>query len=187
MKILALDLGTKCGFAAVAPGAHAVGTWELATDKALRLATSQRWDRRQDIRAYHLWNKLSDMHTWAGGLDWVLFEDIRFGKSLAQVQLWSSFRGIVWAFAIHHGIKIDCLETGKLKFHATGSGAADKPAMARALVARWPDQYVLEKELVKRKKCGTLLDDNAVDALWLLAWGNQILNHESTIRTDPVP
>jgi Holliday junction resolvasome RuvABC endonuclease subunit len=177
MKILALDLGTKTGYATVIPGDHKVGTWELVSDKTVKASRSMRWDRRLDLRAAALWRNLMGINGWAGGLDWILFEDVRFGKSLAQVQLWSSFRGIVWAFAEQHGLKIDCLETGKLKIHATGSGAADKPAMARALVARWPDQYSLEKGLVKRRKCGTLLDDNAVDALWLLAWGHKILNH----------
>jgi hypothetical protein len=177
MKILALDLGSKCGFAAVIPGDHKVGTWELANASCLRAAKANRWDRRCDIRAQNLVLRLNEMNTWAGGFDWVLFEDVQFGKSLAQVQLWSSFRGIVWAFAALQRIKIDCLDTGKLKIYATHSGAADKPAMARALVARWPDKYILEKGCVKRVKCGTFLDDNAVDALWLLAWGNKILNH----------
>lgn len=177
MKILALDLGTNCGFAAMVPGDHKVGTWDLGPDAAVRASRAQRWDRRLDIRARHLVDELGNMNRWSGGFDWILFEDVRFGKSLAQVQLWSSFRGVVWAFAARHNTQIDCLETGKLKIYATGSGAADKPAMARALVARWPDKYVLEKGLVKRRKCGTLLDDNAVDALWLLAWGHKILNH----------
>ena len=177
MKILALDLGTSTGFAAVIPGAHQVGTWLLSPDAELRASRSMRWDRRLDIRARNLWLRLNEINEWAGGFDWILFEDVRFGKSLAQVQLWSSFRGIVWAFAAHHHIQIDCLETGKLKIFATHSGAADKPAMARALVARWPEKYILENGCVKRTKCGTLLDDNAIDALWLLAWGNKILNH----------
>lgn len=180
MKILALDLGTDCGYAAIVPGDHKVGTWRLASPTDLRAAKSFRWDRRLDLRARALWDNLDQLHHWAGKLDWILFEDVRFGKSLAQVQLWSSFRGVVWAFAAHNRIQIDCLDTGKLKIFATHSGAADKPAMARALVARWPDKYILENGCVKRTKCGTFLDDNAVDALWLLAWGNKIIHHSET-------
>jgi hypothetical protein len=176
MKILALDLGTKCGYAAIVPGDHKVGTWELANEKVLKFSRAQRGDRRLDIRARELLLKLNAINQGAGGFDWILFEDVRFGKSLAQVQLWSSFRGIVWGFAAANSIQIDCLETGKLKIYATHSGAADKPAMARALVSRWPDKYILENGCVKRLKCGTFLDDNAVDALWLLAWGHSILN-----------
>ena len=53
----------------------------------------------------------------------------------AQAHLWSSFRGAVWAFAHLNGIQTDCLDTGKLKKLATGSGSAD-PARPDAVELR---------------------------------------------------
>lgn len=169
MNILALDLGSSTGWALSRDGEVSAGTWELATAKNLKWQKKLRMDRRLDIRVANLVNKLLELHL-AQPIDWVFFEDVRFGKSLAQVQLWSAFRGAIWTFAHLKGIQIDCLDTGKLKKWATGSGSADKPVMAAALITKQPGQYSAQKGLVKDQKTGTLLDDNAVDAIHLLNW-----------------
>lgn len=131
-------------------------------------------DRRLDIRVMAFVNKLKEIHA-AKAIDYIFFEDVRFAKSLAQAQLWSSFRGAIWTFAHLNGIHTDCLDTGKLKIWATGSGSADKPAMARALVVKYSDQYSAQKELVFCRKTGTFMGDDAVDAIHLLYWSLTIL------------
>lgn len=178
MRILSLDLGTYTGVAfwdGVETRAHTV---ELATEKNLRLARKLRLDRRLDPRAVSLSTLLCDYLGDARYVpDFIVFEDVRFAKSLAQAQLWSSFRGVVWTMAsLNRGVKVECLETGKLKKYATGSGSADKSFMASALVERHPSRFKLETGLVRDLKVGTLLDDNAVDALHLLDWARETLN-----------
>jgi Holliday junction resolvasome RuvABC endonuclease subunit len=173
MNILALDLGSSTGWARSGNGEIYAGTWELATAKNLKFQKKLRMDRRLDIRVANLVNKLLELHQFEP-IDWIFFEDVRFGKSLAQVQLWSAFRGAIWTFAHIKGVQVDCLDTGKLKKWATGSGSAEKPAMAAALIVKHSDRYSAEKGLVKDRKLGTLLDDNAVDAIHLLNWALQL-------------
>lgn len=170
MNILALDLGTSTG----AAGSWGSETWLLATESNLVRARKLRLDRRLDIRAVALWMRLSAKHKETP-LDWIVFEDVQFAKSRLQVQLWSAFRGVVWAFATGHGIQVDCLHTNGLKEFATGNGGADKPMMGRGLAAKHPDVYELENGLVKRRETGIFLSDDEVDALHLFDWASQNL------------
>ncbi len=175
-RILSLDLGAKTGWA-LSPGPLAyvpAGTWVLESPAGMRYAKKLRMDRRLDPRIMALVNHLVEVHQQAR-LDYIVFEDVKFCSSQAQGHLWGSFRGAVWAFAHLNGIMVDCLDTGKLKKFATGSGSADKPAMMRALVSRYPAIFQLEKDLVKYLRTGTLIDDNACDALHLLTWAIGIL------------
>lgn len=175
MKILALDLGTTTGWAFHDGTKSTHGSKLLASEKNLRHARNLRMDRRLDVRAIVLRHFLSPF-LGDSKPDYILFEDVQFGKSLAQVQLWSSFRGVVWAFAVEHGIEVDCLATGKLKKFATGSGSADKTDMAIALVHSDPSVYTLASlGGVLHRPTREILDDNAVDAAHLLRWGLQHL------------
>lgn len=175
-NVLALDLGTNTGFAGAGPGWGVAGAWELATDRDLRLQKDQRMDRRLDIRVANFVQHLRCIHS-NRRLSWIVFEDVRFARSQAQAHLWASFRGALWAFANENGIKTDCLETGKLKIFATGSGAAKKDDMARALVRQDPQIYELRDGAVwlTRSNPAQLLTDDAVDAIFLLKWAAQLL------------
>ena len=183
MNFLALDLGTSPGAAWDINGSE---TWDLDKGTDLTKSKEERMNRRCDPRATKLWDHLVDLHQ-CRPLDYVVFEDVNFGKSLAQVQLWSSFRGVVWAFAGHHFIPVECLETWKLKQFATGNPHASKCAMARALVTNNPDVYTLEDVIrmvkkvrtkflvVRRKSNGTLLSDDEVDAIHLFTWAKNYI------------
>lgn len=152
MKVLALDLGTKLGWAKFCTYAGTeAGTLELASDKNLRYAKKLRLDRKLDIRiqALALWLEPQP-------LDLLVWEDIRFCSSQAQGHLWGSLRGVLWSFAARRGVLTDTLDSSKLKKWTTGSGSADKPAMEAAVRRRWP-------ELVQPG-----YDDNTYDALALL-------------------
>lgn len=156
MSLLSLDLGTYLGWA-TGPSLIDAGTVELATRKELVEAKRHRWDRRLDLRAERLAAWLDAQE----GVSMVVFEDVKFASSQAQAHLWASFRGVVWSWATHHSIKIDCLDTSKLKLWTTGNGAAKKEEMRLVAKRRWPD-------LVKSGH-----DDNAVDAICLLKWAMQ--------------
>lgn len=166
MNILALDLGTKTGWAKLVKDNVSSGTWVLAKESEAREHKKLRLNRRCDPR----FTKLCDILVKTGRethFDWVVFEDVEFSKGRMQAHLWASWRAAVWAFS-HNGPKIDCLSTGRLKSFATGNGNADKDQMARALTL--DPRYVLDSGKVRDTLRGELLDDNAVDALHLLQW-----------------
>lgn len=177
VNVLALDLGTKTGWALLESGRITAGTWILGTPAEIANAKKLRLDRRCDPRFLQLNHNLKHL-TKVVKLDWILFEDVQFSKGVMQAHLWASWRAAIWALA-GESIQIDCLATGKLKSFATGSGAADKHAMALAL-ARDP-RYKLDKGGVYDTLTRGHLDDNAIDAMHLLRWGIHILRPGITI------
>lgn len=152
MKILALDLGTKLGWARHHKTVTA-GTLLLSPEKDLREAKKLRLDRRLDLRATFFSHWLESQTA-----NLVVFEDIRWASSQAQAHLWGTLRGVLWSWAARKYVTIDCLDSSKLKKWTTGSGAADKQDMLNAATARWP-------ELIQSS-----WDDNAIDAFCLLQW-----------------
>lgn len=148
MNILAVDLGTKTGFAYNRGAELSVGTWELATKKEITAWGKMRLTRRKDPRVDRLCRNLADLGTF----DVVIFEDVEFIKYQKQAQLWASLRTALWQCA--DGILFECVPVTTLKKFATGSGKATKEAMAKFLTG------------IDHKG----RDDNAVDAIWLWQW-----------------
>lgn len=165
MRILALDLGTHCGFAhnCISSEELVSGTWHTATPKEITRWKKDRMDRRCDQRIIRFAASLNFLALPHGTPEIVVFEDVQFMGSLYQAQLWSSFRATIWnVFGGNPGIIIDCISVQTLKKFA-GHGSADKAAMARFLRARHPEV------------CKPEMDDNEVDALWLYVWAKENL------------
>lgn len=160
MRILALDLATKTGWATNITGALEAGTWTLATPAEVRDWGKQRITRRKDPRVQRLVNHLEK---YCGHVDMVVFEDVEFASSTFQVQLWSSLRAAVWLFC-GGSVLTEAVPVGTLKKYATGNGAADKPAMSRALKSQYPSIW------------SPKYDDNAIDACWLYLWAKHTLS-----------
>ena len=157
MKILAVDLGTKTGLAwnyGMNPGAD---THTLSTPAEVKEWTRSRRDRTCDPRISRLYNFLDGFHV----PDLVVFEDVQFTTYTKQTQLWSSLRAALW-LAFDGKALIECVPVTTLKKFATGSGAADKAAMKKALFTQFPQTR-------------PDLDDNAIDALWILKWAERNL------------
>lgn len=151
-SILALDLGTATGFFYNRPGALHRGTWLLATDAEIATWGKNRLRRRKDPRIERLCERLTALGTF----DVVIFEDVQFGSTTYQTQLWSSLRSCVWLCA--EGPLTECVPVATLKLFATGNGHATKQMMLESLKRRHPAYWSPE------------LDDNAVDAAWLWIW-----------------
>lgn len=179
-KILALDLGTKTGWALSGWGAAgegeellesvSSGTWHLSTEKDRKAAAHLRLDRRGDPRVFTLKAKIERLLP----LDLIVFEDVQFLSTQLQAQLWASLRAVVWLQATNL-CRVDCLNVSALKKFATGSGAADKDAMARAIAKKMPARFVLTpgETYVKVTPEMRPADDNEVDAAHLLLWAQQ--------------
>lgn len=163
-SLIALDLGTKTGIATttIVPGGASslkLETVVLATDSELKRYKRSAADsdpmRNCDPRVKTLWTTLTEKIKTLPGPIWVAFEDVRFAKSLAQAQLWSSFRGAVWSLPVESG-RYFSVNTSALKKFA-GAKGPKKDAMLVAFRRRF--SYT-----------GPELDDNLVDAAWILTW-----------------
>lgn len=160
MNILALDLGTKTGYARTIPGSALIdaGTWRLAKPEEVTAWGKQRLDRRDDPRIHRLADLLMGS---TPAPDVVIFEDVEFQTYTKQCQLWSSFRTVVW-MTFGGKALIECVPVSTLKKFATGFGNAQKLDMLLAAV--------------RRGATVAGLDDNAIDALWLYQWAQEKLS-----------
>lgn len=142
MKVLALDLGTRCGWAIFDGGKPiASGVWVLQSDRQRRFeGGGMKW-----LRLRQMLDEVGD------GIGRVVLEEVRrhmgvdaahaYGGALATVSSWCEERRIPY----------EALPVATIKKHATGKGNAKKDAMMEAARARgWHVE-----------------DDNHADALWI--------------------
>jgi Holliday junction resolvasome RuvABC endonuclease subunit len=163
LKVLALDLGTKTGFAYnTDDGKLHAGTHVLASPKEITLWRKQRFDRRLDLRPIRLYQWL--MHRLSESKPQILiFEDVMFSTTALATQMWATLRCALWMAAYDANIPIECVPVGTLKKFVTGNGHATKEAMEASVKTRWPDAW------------NSKLDDNAVDATGLFFWAQEKL------------
>jgi len=155
MNILALDLGTKTGWATRWGGQPIrAGTWEFPAKKGPCC--------KIDPRLVMFRHKLEESRD---SFDLLVYEDVQFMRGRAQAFLWSGFRTVLWLFAHDHKIPVICCPVKTLKKYATGNGNADKDAMALA--------YYEKTGLAPGKDP---LDDNAIDAWHLCHWAETQLS-----------
>lgn len=177
MNLLALDLGTKCGWAAK-NGTVASGTWKLSDSKTIHSTRVEGFDRKCDPRFNALCLKIEEAVEHYS-INAVVFEDVLFSSTTLQTQLWATYRAAIWAVRRNHPFEIDCLNTSTLKKHATGHGAATKKMMSAHLLKKYPHEFVknpspTETCFLLRKIDGTEVDDNQVDARHLLDYFSSI-------------
>ncbi|MCG2597376.1 crossover junction endodeoxyribonuclease RuvC [Achromobacter insuavis] len=145
VNILALDLGTKTGYAVRRrDGAMRYGTVDFTPRKSW--TPGQRWAR------FRGW--LADtVATFQ--IDAVVYERVVFGhSSAASSDVYGGFKALVELAADTHSLTLSSVAVPTVKKHFTGSGRADKDAMMAQAKARGfnPDSH------------------NAADALAILHW-----------------
>jgi len=161
-SLIGVDLGTNTGIATVVlnlrPRTLKLRLLELASASELRAAKKRHKDalRFHDPRVLSLWLHLQSEVDHLPEPVWVAFEDVRFAKSLAQAQLWSSLRGALWTLPVHPSRYLS-VTTSTLKKFAEASGGG-KDAMQKALKTKLAIADTRE------------YDDNIVDAAWVTAW-----------------
>jgi len=141
MKLLALDPGGKTG-------------WALTTTDRVEWRQSGVWDlgRISDpgTRFLTLQDHLGDLRP-----DSMVIEDVWMRGSYAK--RWHyGYRAVVQQWAAANDCELLFVAPKTLKIHATGYGGADKTAM----LARAHRKFHFTAKI----------DDNRVDALWLLDW-----------------
>jgi hypothetical protein len=150
MRILALDLGIRTGWALASPGAIESGVqrFELKRGESpgMRYLAFGRW--------------LSDIYRLSGeALTLIAYEQFHH-RGGAATELAAGFATRVQEFCATWALEHAAVHSATLKKFATGKGNADKPAMIAAVIRRgWAAGQVRD---------GGPLDDNQADALALL-------------------
>jgi len=143
--VLALDLGQRTGWALRASDGYITsGTAEFRHDRwqggGMRFLRFKRW--------------LTEIKNCAGGIDLVVYEQVRRHAGVDAAHAMGGWLAILTAWCEHHGIAYEGVPVGTIKRHVTGKGNADKAAVIAAVKALGFDPE----------------DDNEADALALLQW-----------------
>lgn len=143
MNILALDLGTKTGWAVSLNGAVASGVQDLTPRRfdggGMRFLRFREW-----LQKMFADNKY----------DAVFFEEVRRHMGTDAAHIYGGLMGQLTEICERLSIPYEGVPVGTIKKHATGKGNADKPKMIEAAQRLYPGLAIE--------------DDNHADALCLL-------------------
>lgn len=143
MKILALDLGTRTGWAIHRPAMPEPisGTMDF---------TTKRWESPA-VRFLHFRQSIPEL---LFEIDHVVYERVHRHAGTDAAHFYGGLLAELQVACLERNLPFEGFTPGQIKKHATGKGNADKDAMIAAASARWPQQLIR--------------DDNQADALWLL-------------------
>ncbi len=122
-KVLAIDLGTKTGWAIhQEDGTITSGVENFKPGRfeggGMRYLRFKRW--------------LSEIKNSSDGIDAIYFEEVRRHAGVDAAHCYGAFMGHLTAWCEHHQIPYQGVPVGTIKKHATGKGNADKQAMIEA-------------------------------------------------------
>ena len=142
MRILAIDPGSKMGWAIGEDGRHvASGTWDLAPQRQKRFeGGGMRW-----LRLRRLLDEV-------GQVDLLVYEEVRRHMGVDAAHIYGGAQATITAWCDERSIPYTATPVGTIKKAATGKGNADKEAMIAACRARGIEP----------------VDDNEADAVALL-------------------
>jgi Holliday junction resolvasome RuvABC endonuclease subunit len=149
--ILALDIGSRTGWAVRTPEGFRVSGFE--DFKTLR-------GEGAGMRLLRFKRFLTE--TKVGGLDMLVYEQIDFSSTTYAAQLYGQFCGIVFAWCEHHCIPYTGVPLSAIKRHGTGKGGG-KGANKLAMIAAAARLGVATE------------DDNEADAVVLLDYAERHL------------
>ena len=145
LTILALDLGTTTGWAALLDGRVVSGTINFKAARfeggGMRYLRFRRW--------------LTELKVSLGsGIEEIVFEEVRRHLGVDAAHAYGGFMATLTAWAEHHEIPYSGVPVGTIKKFITGKGNAGKKEMGDAIRALGFDPA----------------DDNEADALAILTW-----------------
>jgi len=151
--VLAIDPGTKCGWALRRDGDLTSGVWDLLPTRKTKHHT--RW--------LNLWSCLDEI----GPVSCVAYELVMAhpsagaklgrkgpGFNTRAAHVYGGIVAVIEMWADHRKVLVMGEHVGRIKKHATERGNATKLSMLEAARKRWPDQSVATHD--------------QADALWLL-------------------
>ncbi len=144
-QILALDLGTKTGWALRSKSGQIYsGTQIFKTD---RFSSG-------GMPLLNFWNWLNNLHETSSHYDLIVFEEVRRHAGTTAAHVYGGFLGQMSAWAEKHKVPYQGVPVGTIKKHVTGKGNASKEEVVRAMVDRGFSP----------------MDDNEADALALIRY-----------------
>ena len=148
MNILALDLGSRTGWALYSPGMSLSGFVDFKNGRheggGMRFLRFRHW--------------LNEQHRALQEVNAVYYEEVRRHVGTDAAHVYGGLLGILTAWCEQHRIPYCGVPVGTIKKHATGKGNADKAAMVAAA----------------QKLMGRVVeDDNEADALCILHYALQ--------------
>ena len=146
MEILAIDPGTKCGYAI---SLVISGVWDLSVGR----------HEGGGMRFLKLRTHLKDI---ASGVGLIVYEEIRGHKGVDAAQIYGGIVAIISEYAEFHSIPYQGIPVGTIKKFATGKGNSNKEAMMEAAAKKW--------------RGFPIYDDNHADALFLWTYANEKYN-----------
>ena len=150
MNILAIDPGTKCGYAvSTNDKITASGTWNLKGGRY----------EGGGMRFVRLRKYIDEVHK-AVTLERVVFEEVRRHMGTDAAHIYGGIVAVITAFCEEETIPYEGIPVGTIKKFATGKGNSNKEVMMEAARKKWPDL--------------PLVDDNHADALWILELSKQL-------------
>lgn len=151
MTILALDLGTKMGWA--------VSTNIYGTAKFPAKKNEHQGER---FKAFAFW--LTEQKNRLGGIDAIYFEEVVNHPAKNQTRtahLWGAWWGILEGWCARHDVPCIGVNPMTLKKFSTGTGKASKDAM---------------REAIRLRHGINVTSDDEADALAILDWATA--NHQ---------
>lgn len=152
MRLIALDIATKTGWASSSDGNISSGVWNLSISG----------DESNGIRLKKLWNKLNTTHE-TQTIKYVVYEQPSNLRGHAQ-RILPALQGVVELWCVLNGILHRSFSPTEIKKHATGSGKANKNEMIMAAIKKWPDMEIVSPD--------------QVDALFLLDLAQKVLGEQ---------
>ena len=157
MKILGIDIGTRCGWALWSDGLiTASGVWELKPSRF----------EGPGMKAIKLQRCMSEVLA-GGGVKLVCAEEVRRHMGVDAAHCYGGLLMAIQSHCEAAETPFTTIPVGTLKHRATGRGNADKDAMIAAA-----------ESLLKRH----VADDNEADAIWVAVCGAEIY---STLKAKP--
>lgn len=154
MRIIAIDPGTRCGWAVLSPdGTFLSGAWNLAPRRheggGMRFLRMRRlFEELVTTQQYQLFPKGSEREAVV-----VAYEEVRRHLGTDAAHIYGGIVAIIQSVCEERAIPYKGIPVGTIKKHATGKGNADKTAMLAAAATRWPEHH--------------FADDNEADARFI--------------------
>ena len=147
MNILALDLGTKCGWA---DSKGYSGVWHL------KPSTHESAGER-----YRKFGMLLREEMSIHQINFVVYEEVHRHIGVEASHVYGGLMAILQCICCERGVEYKGVGVGTIKKHATGSGSASKEEMVESAI--------------QKMKSINVIDDNHADALHLLDYAQKIL------------
>ena len=147
--LIAIDLGTKTGWAVYRDGKITSGTWQLVDPKRKESAGYRYW--QFELQLMRLIRAVTASNT---PISCVYFEEVRRHLGTEAAHVYGGLRATLYTVLDKSGIPYASIPVATIKQAATGKGNAPKDLMLRSAQEKWPEQNVY--------------DDNQADALWIL-------------------